>query len=67
MVAKPSRVQVQIAVRVPREWIEELDEIAERLTPGEGMSLSRADAIRMCIARGKSSYIDEFNERRRKR
>jgi hypothetical protein len=42
---------VQIAIRIPRKWLTEADEVAARLSP-PGVTMSRTDAFRAAIAAG---------------
>jgi hypothetical protein len=50
-VPRPPSNAVQIAVRVPRDWLALADEIA-RLISRPGFEASRTDAFRAAMARG---------------
>lgn len=52
---RPHTDTVQIALRVPRGWLQVADEIAVTISQ-PGINASRSDALRACIARG----IDVF-------
>ncbi|MFH1130443.1 MAG: hypothetical protein V1754_03850 [Pseudomonadota bacterium] len=46
---------IQIAVRVPKALVEDLDEIAERMKQETGMEVTRANVVRASLTR----YIAE--------
>lgn len=48
---RPPSDSVQIAIRVPAEWLKEADEIAT-LISRPGFMASRTDAFRAAVARG---------------
>jgi predicted DNA-binding protein len=48
---KSSEEQQQISVMLPVDWVERLDAVAENLSE-PGVSLKRADVLRMAIRRG---------------
>lgn len=48
---RPPSNSVQIALRVPPEWLTEADEIA-KIVSRPGLEASRTDAFRAAIARG---------------
>ena len=50
-VPRPPSDAVQIALRVPKPWLSEADEIA-RMISRPGFEASRTDAFRAAIARG---------------
>ena len=50
-VPRPPSDTVQIAIRVPRAWLAEADELAARLSR-PGVNMSRTDAFRAAIASG---------------
>lgn len=49
--ARPTANTVQITFRIPKEWLEEADEVADVLSR-PGMRASRTDAFRAAVARG---------------
>ena len=50
-VPRPPSDTVQIAIRVPREWLTRADEIAKVISR-PGVTMSRTDAFRAAIAAG---------------
>ena len=50
-VPRPPSDAVQIALRVPKPWLSEADEIAKAISR-PGFEASRTDAFRAAIARG---------------
>jgi len=48
---RPPSDSVQIAIRVPKDWLEDADEIAT-LISRPGFEASRTDAFRAAIAKG---------------
>lgn len=48
---RPPSDSVQIAIRVPKSWLEDADEIAHAISR-PGFEASRTDAFRAAIARG---------------
>jgi hypothetical protein len=50
-VPRPPSDTVQIAIRVPREWMGKADELAVRISR-PGVTMSRTDAFRAAIAAG---------------
>ena len=57
--------QLQIAVRVPPEWVPKLDALAEAMSR-PGIPLTRTDAIRACIAQGLSQLEAEYADKKPK-
>jgi len=55
---RPPSNSVQIAIRVPAEWLTEADEIA-KLVSRPGLEASRTDAFRAAIARGFQAIREE--------
>jgi hypothetical protein len=50
-VPRPPSDTVQIAIRVPRDWMERADDLAKRISR-PGVIMSRTDAFRAAIAAG---------------
>lgn len=48
---RPPSNSVQLAIRIPAEWLAEADEIA-KLISTPGVDMTRSDAFRAAIARG---------------
>jgi hypothetical protein len=48
---RPPSDSVQIAIRVPKSWLDDADEIAE-LISRPGFTASRTDGFRAALARG---------------
>jgi hypothetical protein len=57
-VPRPPSDTVQIAIRVPRAWLETADELAKRISR-PGVTMSRTDAFRAAIAAGFDALADE--------
>ena len=57
-VPRPPSDTVQIAIRVPREWMAQADELAKRISR-PGVTMSRTDAFRAAIAAGFDALADE--------
>lgn len=55
---RPPSNSVQIAIRVPAEWLAEADEIA-KIVSRPGLEASRTDAFRAAIARGFQAIRDD--------
>jgi hypothetical protein len=56
---RPPSDAVQIALRVPKAWLDEADELAP-LISRPGFQASRTDAFRAAIARGFESLFAEL-------
>jgi hypothetical protein len=65
-VPRPPSDTVQIAIRVPREWMAKADELATRISR-PGVTMSRTDAFRAAIAAGFDALADEAKPKPRKR
>jgi hypothetical protein len=50
-VPRPPSDTVQVAIRIPREWLAKADELAKRISR-PGVTMSRTDALRAAIAAG---------------
>jgi hypothetical protein len=57
-VPRPPSDTVQIAIRVPRDWMARADDLAKRLSR-PGVTMSRTDAFRAAIASGFDALADE--------
>ena len=57
---RPSKDSVQVAIRVPREWLTKAAALAAQLAPG-GV-LSRTAALRVAIAKGFEAYENSSAE-----
>jgi hypothetical protein len=57
-VPRPPSDTVQIAIRVPRAWLAQADELATRLSR-PGVTMSRTDAFRAAIASGFDALADD--------
>jgi hypothetical protein len=66
VVPRPPSDTVQIAIRVPRGWMEKAEELAKRLSR-PGVTMSRTDAFRAAIAAGFENLADEAKPKTRKR
>lgn len=58
MARKPGPNTYQFSLRIPDEWTATLDEIALRRS-SPGLALTRADAIRIALARGIQIIAEE--------
>jgi hypothetical protein len=65
---RPPTDAIQIALRVPKKWLDEADQIA-KLISRPGFEASRTDAFRAAIARGfevmKTEAEQETTKRRK--
>lgn len=61
---RPPSNSVQIAIRVPAEWLTEADAIA-KLISRPGFQASRTDAFRAAVARGFEVIKEEEKKRRK--
>jgi hypothetical protein len=55
---RPSTDSVQVALRMPREWLAKADELARRISR-PGVTMSRADAFRAAMAAGFEALASE--------
>ena len=53
---RPPSDSVQIAIRVPKDWLDKADEVA-RLISRPGFEASRTDGFRAAVAAGFDSLI----------
>ncbi len=53
---RPPSDTVQIAIRVPREWLARADEVAKAISR-PGVTMSRTDAFRAAIASGFDALL----------
>jgi hypothetical protein len=63
-VPRPPSNSVQVALRIPAEWISEADEIA-KLISRPGFQAARADAFRAAMARGFEALRAEAKGKRK--
>lgn len=61
---RPPSDAVQIAIRVPKEWIKEADELAQLMSK-PGFTATRTDAIRAALAKGLVALAKEEHARPR--
>lgn len=59
---RPPKDTTQICIRVPREWLEQADNLA-RLTSYPGFQLCRTDAFRIAIAKGMEALLPKSKKR----
>jgi hypothetical protein len=52
------RLNVRVAIRIPREWLEKADELAQRISR-PGVTMSRTDALRAATAAGFAALEGE--------
>ena len=57
-VPRPPSDTVQVAIRIPREWLAKADELAKRISR-PGVTMSRTDALRAAIAAGFAALEGE--------
>jgi hypothetical protein len=62
-VPRPPSDTVQIAIRVPKAWLAQADELAKRISR-PGVLMSRTDAFRAAIAAGFEALANEGKRRR---
>lgn len=63
-VPRPPSDLVQITVRVPEDWLEQADTIAKAISR-PGFEATRADALRVALARGLDELRAEAKKSRR--
>jgi len=63
---RPPSDTVQIAIRVPREWLATADELAKQISR-PGVTMSRTDAFRAAIAAGFDVLAEKPAPKPRKR
>lgn len=63
---RPPSNAIQIAIRVPQEWIAEADEVA-KIISSPGFQASRTDAFRAAIARGFEVIKQDAKEPKRRK
>lgn len=56
---RPKSSAVQIALRLPSEWLAEADQIA-KLMSRPGVTVTRSDALRAAVAKGLETLRVEF-------
>ena len=66
VMVKEAAEQVQLAIRIPADWVRKLDALAEAHSK-PGLELARANAIRMAMARGLLELEAELKTGRGKR
>ena len=58
---------VQIAIRIPREWVRLADHVLKQLDVElEAMNLTRTDVFRMAMSRGLVGLAKESHPRRKR-
>ena len=65
LVPRPPSDTVQIAIRVPRDWLARADDVAQRISR-PGVTMSRTDAFRAAIAVGFDALADESKKPRKR-
>lgn len=58
---RPPSSAIQIALRIPAEWLEEVDRLTTKLVR-PGMSSTRSDVLRAAIAKGLEVFRAELDE-----
>ena len=61
---RPPSDAVQIAIRVPKAWLAQADDVA-KLISRPGFEASRTDAFRAAIARGFEAFLAETKKPKR--
>lgn len=64
-VPRPPSDSIQIAIRIPKGWLEDAEEIA-RLISRPGFEASKTDAFRAAIAKGFEALRAESKAKRSK-
>lgn len=57
---------VQLAFRIPEEWLYQADRVAEFLVR-PGLEITRTDAMRIALARGLEAFLKEMGDPPKKR
>ena len=65
-VKKRKKDPVQIAIRVPPEWLEDAERLAAMLSR-PGLAVTRTEAFRAAMARGLESLLTEVATEQRKK
>jgi hypothetical protein len=61
---RPPSDAVQIAIRVPKAWLAQADDVA-KLISRPGFEASRTDAFRAAMARGLEAFLAETKKTKR--
>jgi hypothetical protein len=56
---RPPKDTTQLTLKVPSEWIQEFDDLAEVMAK-PGATMSRSDALRVALHRGKTELCAEY-------
>lgn len=62
MADKQEQNEIQTAIRIPKSWLDEFDQLAEQMSE-PGMNVSRADVHRLAIRRGLAVLGKEVKKR----